>query len=296
MHESEPASDLNLFSLVVFRAVAEAGSFTAGGEKCGLTQSAVTRQVQALEDRLGARLFERTTRSVRPTEAGVALLRDSTRLLADFENTLGAFRTTYSQAPLRIRVGVARSVGFSYFPGFFTAFKKNHPQVGIEFSYNHGDQILERLKRAQLDVGICCDRKRLPGGLEKTHEFQDRFVGILPPGIPDTDREARFHEGPLIGLAPDSETGRKLDQWLSDHGQKINPSMQIDSFDLMINLVSLGFGVAVVPIRALAIYGRRKPVTRLEFDPAFERKLIVVARRDRYRPDHLRDFIDQILF
>ena len=65
--------DLDLHALRLFRLVAEFGSFTRAGEQAGLTQSAVTRQIQALEDRLGVRLFERTTRRVRLTEAGTFL-------------------------------------------------------------------------------------------------------------------------------------------------------------------------------------------------------------------------------
>ena len=77
-------------------------------------------------------------------------------------------------------------------------------------------------------------------------------------------------------------------------------AMEADSFDLAINLVSLGFGWSVVPKRALAIYGRRKPVRRIaarDFPQVLpEREVVIVARRDRARPEHLREFVREILF
>ncbi len=287
---------MGLYSLQLFRAVAESGGFTAAGQQCGLTQSAVTRQVQALEESLGTRLFERTTRRVRLTDAGRALFKDTERLLSDFHETIRSFQQTYASTPPRIRAGIARSVGFAYLPGFFTAFRRKHPQVEIDFSYLEGSDLINRLQQADLDIGVCCHRPRLPDGLEITHQFEDRFVGILPPEVAPESLSRCFQENPLIALAQDSETGKRLAEWSRNFGRAESPAMHTDSFDLTINLVSLGFGVAVVPIRALAIYGRRKPVTRLELEPEFSRTLIVVARRDRYRPEHLNEFIDQILF
>ena len=72
--------------------------------------------------------------------------------------------------------------------------------------------------------------------------------------------------------------------------------MQLDSFDLIINLVSLGMGVSFVPIRALAIYGQKKNLTRLHLPDRFERQLVVVMRKHRKQPVHLAQFVENILF
>jgi len=79
-------------------------------------------------------------------------------------------------------------------------------------------------------------------------------------------------------------------------GLKIEATMQLDSFDLIITLVSLGMGVSFVPMRALALYGRKKSLTRLHLPDRFERELVIVMRRHRKQPQHLADFIKNILF
>jgi len=76
----------------------------------------------------------------------------------------------------------------------------------------------------------------------------------------------------------------------------VEPSMTLDSFDLIINLVALGMGVSFVPIRALALYGRKKNLRRLPWPDRFTRDLVVVVRRHRKMPDHLQQFIGNVLF
>jgi DNA-binding transcriptional LysR family regulator len=72
--------------------------------------------------------------------------------------------------------------------------------------------------------------------------------------------------------------------------------MELDSFDLIINLVALGMGVSFVPIRALALYSRKRAITRLPWPERFERELVVVMRRNRKVPAHLAQFVDNVLF
>ena len=72
--------------------------------------------------------------------------------------------------------------------------------------------------------------------------------------------------------------------------------MQLDSFDLIISLVSLGMGISFVPIRALALYGQKKSLARLSLPNRFERELVVVMRRHRKQPPHLVGFVKNILF
>lgn len=72
--------------------------------------------------------------------------------------------------------------------------------------------------------------------------------------------------------------------------------MELESFDLIINLVALGMGVSFVPIRALALYGQKKSLRRLALPVKFQRELIVIRRRQRKPAEHLSQFVENILF
>ena len=71
---------------------------------------------------------------------------------------------------------------------------------------------------------------------------------------------------------------------------------KLDSFDLIINLVSQGMGVSLVPHRALPIYARSRPVTRIPAKRRLHRELVVVLRKDRQRPETLSQFVRSRLY
>jgi DNA-binding transcriptional LysR family regulator len=97
-------------------------------------------------------------------------------------------------------------------------------------------------------------------------------------------------------LAEQTNTGSQLRKWMNQADLPVEPVMQLDSFDLIINLVALGMGISIVPIRALALYPRKASLVRLDYPRVFERELVVVVRRNRKLPAYLDTFIQNILF
>ncbi len=72
--------------------------------------------------------------------------------------------------------------------------------------------------------------------------------------------------------------------------------MELDSFDVIVNLVSLGMGVSLVPHRVLPIYEQRRVVKRIPARDRFARELVVVVRKNRQQPEHLAGFVENVLF
>jgi len=72
--------------------------------------------------------------------------------------------------------------------------------------------------------------------------------------------------------------------------------MHLGNFDLIINLVALGMGVSFVPVRALALYGQKKSLQRVPLPVKFTRELVVIVRRHRKLPEHLKRFVGNVLF
>jgi len=77
---------------------------------------------------------------------------------------------------------------------------------------------------------------------------------------------------------------------------EVQPAMELDSFDLIINLVASGFGLAFVPRRALALYRRKESIATLSFPERFERDVVAVTRKHRKQPLHVQRFVENILF
>src|SRR5258706_15525314 len=109
----------DLYELALFHLVVKHRSFTKAAEIAGLTQSAITRQMQGIENSLGIDLLERTTRSVRVTPAGEYLFRESARLLGDVDQSLRRLKEDFGDDRKEIRIAVSRSIGIAHLPGFF---------------------------------------------------------------------------------------------------------------------------------------------------------------------------------
>jgi DNA-binding transcriptional LysR family regulator len=113
----------------VFTSVAELGSFVAAARRQGLSPAAVTRAVAALEERLGARLLTRTTRSVRPTEAGLRFLASTRRLLAELAEAEGAAAGATTTPSGHLRVTAPLTFGRMHLLPVLAAFLREQPRV-----------------------------------------------------------------------------------------------------------------------------------------------------------------------
>lgn len=305
MHEYLATTPFDIYELHLFHLVARHQSFTKAAEIAGLTQSAITRQVQGMENSLGLALFERTTRSVRMTEAGQFLFHESARLLGDVEHSLQRLREEFAGAKKQIHVGVSRSIALSYLPGFFHANLKRLPEIACRVSHQSSKDLLSGLEANEFDLGVICPPARLPRTVRITHKFDDAFTMIAPTGAATAfaelppNRKARdrwIGQQQWLLLGEGSNTGQQLRGWLSEQGWDIEPTMQMDNFDLIINLVALGMGASFVPIRALALYGQKRTIERVPLPVKFTREIAVVVRKHRRMPQHLAQFVENVLF
>lgn len=303
MHEFLKTSPFDLYELYLFHLVAEHRSFTKAAEVAGLTQSAITRQVQGMERSLGLALLERTTRTVRVTDAGAFLEQEALRLIGGVEDSLRRLREDFAAARKVVRVGVSRSVGLAYLPGIFHANLRREPRVGYRVRYESSSDLLSLLEASELDLVVLCPPRRMPSTLAVTHRFEDTFTLIAPEEIateygrmPKRKAIEWLLAQNWLTFDPSTNTGARLATWVKRQGWTSEPTMQLDNFDLVINLVALGMGVSFVPIRALALYPNKRNVRRIALPARFSRELVVATRRRRPMPAHLDHFVENVLF
>jgi DNA-binding transcriptional LysR family regulator len=294
----------DLYELALFQLVVKHRSFTKAAEIAGLTQSALTRQMQGVENSLGIKLLERTTRAVSVTQAGKFLYGEAARLLGDVEQSLDHLAQEYAGARKEVRVDVSRTVGLAYLPGFFHANLRRLPQLCYRVACESSSDILSAIEANEQDVGVVCPPKRLPKTLRVTHQFEDAFTLIAPANFEPQIGSLTMAKAQIDWLKKQnwlliedrSNTGQQLRAWMRRQGWQVEPTMQLDNFDLIINLVCLGMGVSFVPVRALALYNQRQKILRINVPTRFSRELVVVVRKHRKLPTHIEQFIANVLF
>lgn len=303
MQQYLASKPFDLYALHLFHLVAKHRSFTRAAREAGLSQSALTRQMQSLEERLGLTLINRTTRSVEITEAGRYLAAEAIRLIGGVASALDGLQTEFGSARPEVRVSVSRTLAMAHMPGLFHANHQRHPEVVCRVSYNTSTSILTALEAGEIDIGVMCPPSPLPDSVKITHRFKDTFELIAPATMaakaPVNGAERLrlwLSQQPWLHIDSTTQTGRNLRRWMKRQHLDLQPTMELDSFDLIINLVTSGFGLAFVPRRALALYRRKESIATLPFPERFERDIVAVTRKHRKQPQHVQSFVENILF
>ena len=182
----------------------------------------------------------------------------------------------------------------------------HQPSLSISrVSHDSSSSILNGLERDELDVGVVCPPKRISSRLKVTHRFQDAFTLIANRdkfeeanlGLTEQKVVGKWlNQQPWLVIDEKTETGNRLKLWMRSQRFERKVLMELDNFDLLISLVSLGLGVSIVPQRSLALYGKKRSLLRIPWQKRFSRELVVLTRKQKNLPEHIERFIQNILF
>lgn len=185
------AQDVSVASLRIVEQAAALGSFSAAAEALGYTQPAVSRQVAAVEAAIGAPLFERIPRGVRPTEAGTVLVEHATAVLATLEAAETAIARIRERLEGRLALGsipVAMSV---LVPRAIARLSQMNPELDISLQEASTPDLIERVRHDRLDLAVIALGADLP-----RYDLEDLrpdvlLVDTLRVAVPANHRLAR---------------------------------------------------------------------------------------------------------
>jgi DNA-binding transcriptional LysR family regulator len=285
--------------LEVFRAVAQHGSISAAARALRFTQSAVSRQVAALEAATGAQLFDRLPRGVALTDEGRCLLPHADavldRLVAarrDLENLRGL-------GSGRLRVGAFPTAVAALVPRALSAFRAAHPSVKLSLVEGRTPALLERLAAGEADVAVVSASPDRP--LDATrfalHHLLDEQLLVA---VPRSHRLARRRTVRLAELAEDSFVVGSATAEDTVIRARLPPGFQ-PRVDIVaaewtgkLGCVAAGLGVALFP--ALAVHAAPAELTllRLHRDDAALRQVFAATFAGRYRPPAVTPFLSDL--
>ncbi|WP_237110701.1 LysR family transcriptional regulator [Nonomuraea sp. MG754425] len=239
-------------SLRLFDEVATSGSFTAAAELFGLTQSAVSRRVAALERAAGGPLFERLARGVRLTPAGAALHRHAVAVLDRLERASEELAAIHGGHGGVLRVGAFATANIDLVPGTLRRFAERRPGVELRLTEALSGRLLERLRAGALDVAVISDYPSgLPGeGARTVPLLADRLLVALPAGHrlaaePDVDLRDLAGES-WIEAAPRGQPTLLLTACAAA-GFRPRGGPRVAEWSGKFGFVAAGLGVTLVP-------------------------------------------------
>lgn len=230
--------------------LARLGSFSKAAERLGIAQPAMSQSISALERELGVRLFNRSSRRVTLTDAGVAFVNQAAGILGNMA-ALHATMTQHAGA-LRGRVDVASTLFFgqSALPELVAAFSRDHPGVRIVIDNDVTPNIVARLSSGQLDVGFASvpDREPAPDLLvEVLHD--DEIIIMVPPNHRLANEPivafADLCDEPFIGYGEGLGVGSIQTALAREAGFELQIVVESRSAFLVRSLVAQGLGVSI---------------------------------------------------
>lgn len=227
-------------------AVAREGTFAAAGSKIGLTQAAVSAQMQRLEAELGVELFDRKGRSAQLNRMGHQVLLQGQELVRQFQN-LG---TTSAGLPasILITLGAIASVQRSFLPQALAQFHQRSPQCRTRVVPGLSMELVNQVDSGEIDLAaIIRPPFSLQSDLRWTTLAREPYRLIVPADMPGDDWAELLSSQPFIRYDRSSFGGRQVDRFLRETHIPLHEVCELDELDAIIKLVANGVGVALVP-------------------------------------------------
>jgi DNA-binding transcriptional LysR family regulator len=266
-----------------FVVLAEELHFGRAARRLSISQPPLSFSIRRLEEDLGVRLFERTSRQVRLTAAGAAFLVESRRILGQADDARALVGRIAAGLSGRLQLGFVASMLYRGLPELLARFRREHP--GIELALrelNSGEQV-EALRAGRLDAGFI-HAPTLPAGLEGVAWLTEPFVCCLPQGHPQAQRRradlAALAGEPLVLFAREAspEYHDRIVSLCAESGFTPEQRHEVRHWLTVLAFVAAGMGVALVPaslaragmagVRFVALGNRRvQSVTRMVWAP-----------------------------
>jgi DNA-binding transcriptional LysR family regulator len=273
---------MELRQLEYFVAVADEGGFTRAAERVHVAQPGVSAQIRKLERELGHELFDRTSRSVRLTEVGAAVLPHARNALAAVEGARLAVDELTGLLRGHVAVGTVTSHDVDL-PGLLAAFHCDHPAVEITLTEATSDELVDGLRGGELDLAIVSIGRSVPPGVDIQVLTDQPIVAAV-----HHDHELAVHAAvslttlrgrPLISLPRGTGLRARLDEACAAAG--FTPRIAFEASDpvVLADLAAHGLGAAVLPggfVAARSATLHSLTLTR----PALRGRLVLAWRAD----------------
>lgn len=278
------AINFDLNDLLAFRAVAELGNFRRAAEAVHISQPAFSRRIEKLEQALGAKLLERTTRRVSLTAVGRDFARKVQQLLDELDTTLLGIRGIAATRLSEVTIACVPSTVYYYLSRVIVRYRESYPKLRLRVFDAGANEVLNAVARGEADFGL-----NFIGSQEPDMDFhpllEERFVAACRRDHPLARKRSvswtELAAYDFIAVAKSSGNRLLLDQALAGLPGRPESIYEAQHVTTLLGLVEAGLGVAAVP--SLAMPGKDHPllVSVPLQDPVVTRHVGLIRRKSR---------------
>ena len=240
-------------ALRLFLALADNLHFGKTSREQHVSPSALSRSIKQLEDELGAPLFLRDNRSVRLTREGQQFREFASGVMSGWQT----IRQTFKQDQLilhgELSLYCSVTASYSFLYDILSSFRQDYPRIEMKLHTGDPAKAVERVQEGLEDLAIGARPDSLPPGVEFQSIVRSAlcFIGPLSPQLL-TEEQVKYpgaetwRDVPMI-LSEEGLARTRTDRWLKSHNIKPRIYAQVSGNEAIVSMVSLGFGIGVVP-------------------------------------------------
>jgi DNA-binding transcriptional LysR family regulator len=286
---------MQIESLKVFCDLAETQSFTKAAQTNGITQSAVSQQIGALERTFKSLLIERSKKKFRLTREGQALYDYSKQIVQTYESLHSKLQELKDIISGTIRVATIYSIGLHDLPPYIKRFMKSYPTVNVHVEYRRANQVYDDVLTNGVDLGLVAyptkDTK-----LEVIPLRKEPLVLICHPQHPFAKQKAvklkALAGQKIIGFEPDIPTRKALDKILKEYGVEVKHVMEFDNVETVKRAVEIDAGISIVPLGTVAQEVSKQTLVALPIeDGDFFRPLAAIYKKNKVLSPAMKQFL-----
>jgi len=242
---------MEFYQLTYFLAAAQTQNFRRAAELCLVAQSALSRQIAALEDELEVALFTRNKKRVMLTPAGqefALYVRNAMGQLQEGQQFIAEVRAGQRGT---IRIGCIESLASAFLPALFTSFHQRYPNIRLRVRVNHTDELITSVEQGEVELGLILDPRLQSELLIVKELFRQPLHLLVSAQHPLAQAKApavtleQITSEALVLLDETSRMGQITKRIFAQRGLSVHPMVEIESVEGLKEMVRQGSGVTL---------------------------------------------------
>lgn len=290
--------NFDLGDLRAFVAVVDHGTFAAAAQILNLSQPALSRRVEKLEDALGVKLFDRTKRKVELTAVGRSFSHRARHALNEVENALFGTRDLAERMSGEVVIACVPSTVRYFLPDVIRTYHARYPGIRIRVLDDTATEILTAVTKSNADFGLTYIGTQEPD-IDFVPVFEEQFVAACPKNHPLAKKRhvtwADIAQYDYMTVAQGSANRTLIDNALTKLPLRPKWYCEVRHIPALVSLIEAGLGIGVVPRLAMPVSGSSSLASIPITEPTLSRTLGLIHRRGKALTPAAQKFYDLLL-
>ena len=287
---------MHIENFKIFSDLVESESFSRAAKLNGITQSAVSQQLRAMEKHFNVLIVDRSQKQFRLTREGQKLFQSGKEIVYLYDKLNSELQEMKKVISGTIHISTVYSIGLHELPPYVKAFLTKYPEVNIRVEYRRANNVYDDILTNSIDLGLVAYPQKHKQ-LEVLPFHDDILVLVVSPEHPLAKKKTitleEIAQQKFIGFEPDIPTRKATDQIFREANLEVEPVMEFDNVETVKRAVEINAGIAILPQTTVVREEAQGLLSVLKFQgKVYKRPLALIHRKGRVLTPAMKKLID----